>query len=364
LTSGNYYIVIDDGDEWINGKVLATVIKDEAVDPEFGTGVMTITPWHDHTDFEIAERHSLEKQQIIDFKGNLLPIAGDFAGMSIEEARPKIAALLDKKGLLIKEDKKYVHNVAINERGKGKIEPQIRLQWFVDVNKAVVEWKGKQMSLKDVLRDVIDNEDIKILPARFNKTYFHWIDNLRDWCISRQIWWGHRIPVWYRQTENGEETHVGTTPPGDDKQGWHEWEQDSDTLDTWFSSALWTWSTLIDPKLALDPTLNFEDMLKQSIDFQTYHPTTVMETGYDILFFWVARMILATTFMTGQIPFKTVLNCRENLPPRFYSMSRPITQRIIRVREKIHCIIGLIRQLLVRLWIHLHPLGGVYAQEL
>jgi valyl-tRNA synthetase len=208
--------------EWINGKVLATVIKDEAVDPEFGTGVMTITPWHDHTDFEIAERHSLEKQQIIDFKGNLLPIAGDFAGMSIEEARPKIAALLDKKGLLIKEDKKYVHNVAINERGKGKIEPQIRLQWFVDVNKAVVEWKGKQMSLKDVLRDVIDNEDIKILPARFNKTYFHWIDNLRDWCISRQIWWGHRIPVWYRQTENGEETHVGTTPPGDNKQGWHE----------------------------------------------------------------------------------------------------------------------------------------------
>ncbi len=129
--------------EWINGKVEATVIKDDVIDMEFGTGVMTITPWHDHTDFEIAERHNLDldKEQVIDFHGNLLPIAGEFAGMSITEARSKIVEKLRKKGLVVSEDKIYVHNIAINDRGKGVIEPQIRLQWFVDVNKPVVDWK-------------------------------------------------------------------------------------------------------------------------------------------------------------------------------------------------------------------------------
>ncbi len=129
--------------EWINGKITATIIKDEAVDPKFGTGVMTITPWHSQIDFEIAERHKLDKEQIIDFHGKLLPIAGEFAGMPIEEARPKIVEKLQKKGLLIKVDDNYVHNVALNSRGKGVIEPQIRLQWFVDVNKPAVDWKGK-----------------------------------------------------------------------------------------------------------------------------------------------------------------------------------------------------------------------------
>lgn len=293
--------------EWINGKVTAMVIKDEAVDPSFGTGVMTITPWHDHTDFEIAERHGLDKEQVIDFHGKLLPIAGAFAGMDILEARPKIAKLLEQKGLLVSIDESYVHNIAINDRGKGIIEPQIKLQWFVDVNKRVVNWKGKQRSLKEVMQAVVRDQDIDIIPKRFEKTYFHWIDNLRDWCISRQIWWGHRIPVWYRvDTDGRKETYVGITPPTDHSEGWHEWEQDPDTLDTWFSSALWTWSTLIDPKLAADYSLSFEDLLRQSRDFQTYHPTTVMETGWDILFFWVARMILATTYMTGQVPFKNV----------------------------------------------------------
>ncbi len=293
--------------EWINGKVVATVIKDKAVDPSFGTGVMTITPWHDHTDFEIAERHNLDKEQVIDFHGNLLPIAEEFAGMHITEARPKIVEKLQAKGLVVSIDENYVHSIAVNERGKGVIEPQIKLQWFVDVNKQVVPWKGKDLSLKEVLQDVIKAGDINIVPQRFDKIYFNWIDNLRDWCISRQIWWGHRIPVWYRQTTDGQETFVGTLPPQNDgAEGWSNWEQDPDTLDTWFSSALWTWSTLIDPSLAQDYNLSFEDLLKQSIDFQTYHPTTVMETGWDIIFFWVARMILATTFMTEQIPFKTV----------------------------------------------------------
>lgn len=293
--------------EWINGPVEATVIKDEAVDPNFGTGVMTITPWHSIADFDIAERHQLDKEQIIDFHGKLLPNSGEFAGMSIEEARPKIVEKLKKKGLLLKVNENYVHNVALNERGKGKIEPQIRLQWFVDVNKPVVDWKGKKLSLKQVLQSVIKDGDIEIVPKRFEKIYFHWIDNLRDWCISRQIWWGHRIPVWYRtDTDGRQETYVGLEAPTDQSEGWNEWEQDPDTLDTWFSSALWTWSTLIDPNLAQDQSLSLEDLLKQSPDFKAYHPTSVMETGWDILFFWVARMILTTTYVTGDVPFKKV----------------------------------------------------------
>lgn len=289
--------------EWINGKIMATIIKDEAVDPSFGTGVMTITPWHSMVDFEIAERHGLDKEQIIDFQGRLLPVAGEFAGMHITDARPKIVEKLAQKGLLVKTDDNYIHNVAINERGKGMIEPQIRLQWFVDVNKPVVDWKGKKRSLKEVLQMVVREGDIKIMPKRFEKMYFHWINNLRDWCVSRQIWWGHRIPVWYRTNDSGvQETYVGVLPPTEHAG----WEQDPDTLDTWFSSGLWTWSTLIDPELAKDYSLSLRDLLKQSPDFKAYHPTNVMETGWDILFFWVARMILSTTYITGEIPFKDV----------------------------------------------------------
>ena len=282
--------------EWINGPVKATVIKDEAIDPEFGTGVMTITPWHDHTDFDIAERHGLEKKQIIGFDGKLLPIAGEFEGMKIEQARPKIIAKLKSKGLLIKEEG-YTHNLATNSRGGGVIEPQIMLQWFVDVNRPAVDWKGQLRSLREVMRAVVEDGDIKIIPKRFEKVYFHWIDNLYDWCISRQIWWGHRIPVWYK----GDEIYAGVIPP--EGQGW---KQDPDTLDTWFSSALWTWSTLLNPELADDYSLSLEDLLRMSPDFKTYHPTSVMETGWDILFFWVARMILATTYATGQVPFRQV----------------------------------------------------------
>jgi len=293
--------------EWINGPITATIIKDEIADPEFGTGVMTITPWHSQADFDLAEKHDLDKDQIIDFHGKLLPVAEEFEGLTIEEARPKIVDKLKDKGLLVNIDENYLHNVALNERGKGVIEPQIRLQWFIDVNKPVVDWKGKKLSLKQTMQSVVRDNDIEIIPKRFEKIYFHWIDNLRDWCISRQIWWGHRIPVWYRtHTDGQKETFVGVLPPTDQSEGWNEWEQDPDTLDTWFSSALWTWSTLIDPKLAEDYSLSLEDLLKLSPDYQAYHPTTVMETGWDILFFWVARMILATTYTTGQIPFEKV----------------------------------------------------------
>lgn len=306
--------------EWINGKVRATVIKDEVVDMEFGTGVMTITPWHDHTDFEIAERHGLEKEQIIGFDGRLLECAGEFKGMKIDEARPLIVEKLASKGLLVKTDENYMHSKATSQRGGGAIEPQIKLQWFIDVNKPVVSWKKKKMSLKEIMHDVVHHGDIEIIPERFNKTYFHWIDNLRDWCISRQIWWGHRVPVFYCTKcvdESGEPKEVasGQWPvastdhrlPTTDRcpDCGNVMEQDPDTLDTWFSSALWTWSTLIDPKLAEDPTLSLEDLLKKSPDMQ-FHPTSVMETGYDILFFWVARMILMTTYAVGEVPFKTV----------------------------------------------------------
>lgn len=267
--------------EWINGPITATIIKDEAIDMEFGTGVMTITPWHDATDFEIAGRHNLDKEQVIDERGILLPIAGEFAGQHIKKARENIIEKLRSKGLLEKEED-YIHNVSTAERTGEVIEPQIKAQWFIAVNKKVEFPDGRVMTLKERMREAVEGEEISIAPDRFNKTYYHWIDNLRDWNISRQIWFGHRIPAWFR----GDEVKVQIDSPGEG------WEQDPDTLDTWFSSGLWTFSTLGWPE--------------ETEDFKTYHPTTVLETGYDILFFWVARMILMSTFLVGEVPFKNV----------------------------------------------------------
>ncbi len=269
---------------------MATIIKDEAVDPEFGTGVMTITPWHDATDFGIAERHKLDKIQVIGLDGKLLPIAEEFAGTTISKARPLIVEKLKEKGLVVNIQEDYVHNIAVSYRGKGVVEPQIMEQWFVDVNKPVIDWKKKKLSIKEVLQDTVRSKMIRIIPERFDKIYFHWIDNLRDWCISRQIWWGHRVPVWYK----GEEMKVQAENPGAG------WTQDEDTLDTWFSSQLWTFSTLGWPE--------------KTPDLLRYAPSSVLETGYDILFFWVARMILGTTYAMRKsgfseeksIPFKDV----------------------------------------------------------
>jgi len=277
--------------EWINGPITATVIKDEAVDMEFGSGVMTITPWHDAADFEIAQRHGLDKEQVIDERGVLLPIAGEFAGQHIKKARAGIVAKLEKKGLIEKIDENYLHRLATSSRGGGIIEPQIKEQWFIDVNREFAiehsEIKGiaagQMVSLKQLMRHVVEDGLIQIIPEHFAKIYFHWIDNLKDWCISRQILYGHQIPVWYKDKE----IHCDITAPKG--KGW---QQDPDTLDTWFSTGLWTFSALGWPK--------------QTADLKTFHPTDVMETGYDILFFWVARMILMTTYHLGQIPFRAV----------------------------------------------------------
>jgi valyl-tRNA synthetase len=206
------------------------------------------------------------------------------------EAREVVVAWLRDENLLEKEEA-IEQNISTAERTGGVIEPLPKLQWFINVNKEFAmphsELKGiatgDVVTLKKLMRHVVENGQIKFVPDHFTKIYFHWIDNLRDWCISRQIWFGHRIPVWYK----GQEIHADIQPPTDDG-----WEQDPDTLDTWFSSGLWTFSTLGWPTSTTDLT--------------TYHPTQIMETAYEILFFWVARMILMTTYLVGQVPFETV----------------------------------------------------------
>lgn len=257
--------------------VTVRVVADESVEPEFGTGALGVTPAHSQIDWEIADRHNLPRPQVINEYAKMT-VEGRLAGKKTTEARDLVVTWLTEEGLLENEED-IVQNLSLAERTKGVIEPLPKLQWFIDVNKVIPEL-GK--SLKELMLEPVRDESIRIIPDHFNKTYFHWIENLRDWCISRQIWYGHRVPVWYR----GEEIAVGTAPEGDG------WIQDEDTLDTWFSSGLWTFSTLGWPN-------NTEDLKR-------YHPNTLMETGYDILFFWVARMILMTQFTLGTVPFKTV----------------------------------------------------------
>ncbi|HXG68970.1 MAG TPA: valine--tRNA ligase [Blastocatellia bacterium] len=284
---------------WPKGPTITVKVVADAqhVDPETGTGALGVTPAHSHVDFEIAQQHNLPLVQVIGEDGRMTEAAGPYAGMTVLECREAFVRDLREAGLLA-DVKTYVQQTSICYRSKQPIEPLPKDQWFIDVNKPAVRWRGKLLSLKQVLRSVVESGEIRIIPDHEEKKYFHWIDNLRDWCISRQIWWGHRIPVWYRGPE---EFYVGYKQP--EGEGW---AQGPDTLDTWFSSALWTWSTLVDPEVAKDQSLSLTEILERSPDFHRFHPTSVMETGYDILFFWVARMILMTTYATGQIPFRTV----------------------------------------------------------
>lgn len=275
------------------GKPLSIkIIADEAVDPAFGTGALGVTPAHSMIDADIAVRHGLPTVQVIDQHGKMMTDVGEgFAGLTIEAARKKIEQTLEDTGLLIKTEE-VQQALPVAERGGAPVENLPSRQWFVRVNKpfklrqnALGRWKkGDEVTLKDLMRYAVDSGETRIVPERFGKVYFHWIDNLRDWCISRQIWFGHRIPVWY----NEERMQVSDTSPGKD------WEQDPDTLDTWFSSGMWTFSALGWPEKKAWKAL------------RDFHPTAVLETGYDILFFWVARMILMSTYVVGEVPFKDV----------------------------------------------------------
>lgn len=292
---------------WIEGDVEATVIADPTTDKDFGSGAMTITPAHSFEDFALAEKYGLDMPQIIDERGNLTAAAGEFAGKNARQAREQIVEKLAAKGLVDHVDENYTHNLSICYRCDTPIEPLISDQWFIDVDKPVVDWKGEKKSLKQIALEVVKGGEIKIVPERFEKIYYHWMENLHNWCISRQIWWGHQLPVWYRPLMSGgsselkvesaklgqQEIYVGKKAPEGDG-----WTQDPDTLDTWFSSGMWTFSTLGWSATA--------DAANQASDFQRFHPTDVLETSYDIIFFWVARMILMTTYATKQIPFKTV----------------------------------------------------------
>ena len=266
------------------------VIADDHVDAKFGTGALGVTPAHSPIDFEMYEKQKAAGDeigliQVIGEDGKMTAEAGsDFAGLTVEEAREKIVEKLEKAGLLQGEEE-IDQNVGTSDRFGDVVEALPMTQWFVAVNREI---PGRGKTLKQLMQEAVrvghggDKEKkVRITPKRFEKSYYGWIDNLRDWCISRQIWWGHRIPVWYK----GDEIAVGEAPADD-------WEQDPDTLDTWFSSGTWTFSTLGWPD--------------ETEDLKTFHTTTWMQMGYEILFFWMARMILMSTYALDEIPFRDV----------------------------------------------------------
>ncbi len=256
------------------------VVEDEYVDMEFGTGVVKITPAHDPNDFEVGRRHNLPEVNIMNDDATINANGGKYEGMDRYEARKQIVKELEAEGLLVKiED--YSHNVGTHDRCKTTIEPMIKKQWFVKMDELI----------KPAV-EAVKKGEIKLIPERMDKTYYNWTDNIRDWCISRQLWWGHRIPAYYCD-ECGEVVVAGAAPAVCPKCGSTHFTQDPDTLDTWFSSALWPFSTLGWPEM--------------TEDLKYFYPTDVLVTGYDIIFFWVIRMIFSGYEQMGEKPFHTVL---------------------------------------------------------
>ena len=256
------------------------VIADEYVDMEFGTGCVKITPAHDPNDFEVGKRHNLEEINILNDDATINEKGGKYAGMDRYEARKAMVADLEKEGLLVKVVP-HTHNVGTHDRCKTTVEPMIKPQWFV---------RMKEMG--QAALDLIKTDELEFVPEQFDKTYIHWLENIRDWCISRQLWWGHRIPAYY--CDECHETIVSReVPTVCPKCGCTHLTQDEDTLDTWFSSALWPFSTLGWPK--------------KTPEYEYFYPTDVLVTGYDIIFFWVIRMVFSALEQTGKSPFKHVL---------------------------------------------------------
>src|SRR3989344_633171 len=266
------------------------IVADTSVEKDFGTGALGVTPAHSMTDWDIAERHDLPRQQILNEYAQMT-VPGRLHGKKTTEARDAVVLWLIEEKLLEKtEDIKQ--NVSTSERTGAIIEPLPKLQWWIAVNKKFTIHHseipgihdGDEITLAELMRTAVESGAVNMPQEGFRKSYFHWIDTLHDWCISRQIWFGHRIPVWYRGTE----TYVGILPPRGEG-----WVQDEDVLDTWFSSSLWTFSTLGWPE--------------KTKDLDVFHPTSFMSPAYEILYLWVSRMILASGFHLGQIPFQTVL---------------------------------------------------------
>ncbi len=257
------------------------IVADEHVDPEFGTGAVKVTPAHDPNDFEIGLRHNLPMPTIMDTKGAIAGTGTEFDGMDRFEARVKVREKLAGEGRIVAEKRPYLHSVGHSERSGEAIEPRLSMQWWVKVE-----------ALAKAAGDAVRNGDIVIHPTSLEPRWFAWVDDMHDWCISRQLWWGHRIPIWHGP--DGETVCVG--PDEEPPAGW---EQDPDVLDTWFSSALWPFSTMGWPE--------------KTPELEKFYPTTVLVTGYDILFFWVARMMMFGTFVAddpvlggAKVPFENV----------------------------------------------------------